>query len=127
MAYNNDSNCLSSETEANFSGFFPLDGCPPGKWGKDTTYVGNFAPNAWGLYDMHGNVWEWVWDVYRADYENLSAIDPAQDDGSPGSPRVLRGGGWKSSAAGSRSAFRGIGGPVAVVGSSGVRLVRSAL
>ena len=59
--------------------------------------------NAWGLYDMHGNVWEWVWDAYRQDYEALSASDPHQDAGVS---RVYRGGSWGSVAQGCRAANR---------------------
>ena len=70
--------------------------------------VGQKKPNPWGLYDMHGNVWEWVQDWYSADYykqfQNKTAIDPKGPD--KGSPRVIRGGGWDSRATGLRSAVR---------------------
>lgn len=67
--------------------------------------VGQKDPNAWGLYDMHGNVYEWVWDEYRSDYENLSPEDPVHDV-VPGGIRVVRIGGWASSARNCRSAAR---------------------
>jgi formylglycine-generating enzyme required for sulfatase activity len=62
--------------------------------GKGTTRVGSYPANAWGIHDMHGNVWEWCEDVWHDDYEG------APDDGSPWlqggdqSLRVLRGGAW---------------------------------
>ena len=67
--------------------------------------VGQKAANPWGLYDMHGNVWEWVQDWYG---ERHYANSPALDPGGPqtGSKRVVRGGSWHQSATSWRSAFR---------------------
>jgi formylglycine-generating enzyme required for sulfatase activity len=67
-----------------------------------TATVGSYLPNAWGLYDMHGNVWEWCLDWYGA-YPG-SVQDPL--GAASGSYRVNRGGGWISSAFGCRSAYR---------------------
>jgi formylglycine-generating enzyme required for sulfatase activity len=67
--------------------------------------VGQKQANAWGLYDMHGNVLEWVWDGYRADYQNLPSVNPVHNVG-PGAYRVLRGGVWYNHARYCRSAFR---------------------
>ena len=60
-----------------------------------TTEVGSYPPNAWGLFDMHGNVWEWVWDLYRP-RPNME-LSPHADGMELGrSNRVIRGGGWGS-------------------------------
>ncbi len=65
--------------------------------------VGTKAANAWGLHDMHGNVWEWVWDWY-ADYGGDAQVDPTGP--AAGASRVRRGGGWSSDATRLRAAFR---------------------
>jgi acetoin utilization deacetylase AcuC-like enzyme/formylglycine-generating enzyme required for sulfatase activity len=73
--------------------------------GGKTHPVGQKKPNAWGLYDMHGNVAEWCNDLYVEGYYQQS---PAQDPRGPaeGKERVLRGGAWNSTAASCRSAYR---------------------
>ena len=68
-----------------------------------TTQVKKYAPNAWGLYDMHGNVWEWCSDWHGA-YPSGAVVDPV--GASTGMNRVLRGGCWFSEAPNCRSAFR---------------------
>jgi formylglycine-generating enzyme required for sulfatase activity len=63
-------------------------------------------PNAWGLYDMHGNVWEWVEDDWHECYEGAPADNSAWVDNPRGSYRVFRGGSWSYDARGCRSAMR---------------------
>jgi formylglycine-generating enzyme required for sulfatase activity len=73
--------------------------------GKKTQPVGQLKPNAWGLYDMHGNVYEWVMDRYDENYYSKSpSTDP--EGPSSGSSRVIRGGCWLLSAGDCRSAHR---------------------
>jgi formylglycine-generating enzyme required for sulfatase activity len=79
------------------------------KLGK-TTEVGAYPPNAWGLYDMHGNVWEWVKDVYHDSYlrgptDGTAWIDSEGENSARN--RVIRGGSWNDDPWRLRSAGRG--------------------
>ena len=94
--------CLSTE-QANYDGNYPYKGCPKGKYRRTTVKVGSFRPNAWGLYDMSGNVYEWTWDWY-GDYSSSAVVDPV--GASSGSRRVHRGGSWGGNAWYARSASR---------------------
>ncbi len=75
-------------------------------WDRGAHPVGQLQPNPWGLYDMHGNVWEWVQDRYAGDYYKQS---PSKDPQGPdtGGRRVVRGGSFASSPEFLRSALRG--------------------
>ena len=68
--------------------------------------VGRYQPNSYGLYDMHGNVWEWVQDCYNDSYVGVPTDGSAWTKGDC-SRRVLRGGDWNNSPRHLRSAERG--------------------
>jgi sulfatase modifying factor 1 len=73
-----------------------------------TAPVGSFRPNAFGLYDMLGNVWQWVADCYKDTYEKAPADGSASEaSGSQCAMRVLRGGSWNAPTSEVRSAYRG--------------------
>jgi formylglycine-generating enzyme required for sulfatase activity len=98
-------NSLSS-TQANFDGNYPYGGADKGPYLERTCKVGSYPANAFGLHDMHGNVWEWCQDWYAKDYY---ASSPGRDPAGPseGSYRVFRGGGWCNYGRSCRSAVRG--------------------
>jgi formylglycine-generating enzyme required for sulfatase activity len=94
-------------TTADFGGTGRLDdmGWHSSNSGGSTKPVATKAANAWGLHDMHGNVWEWCLDWYADNLPGGSVIDPTGP--TSGSLRVLRGGAWRHSARRCRSAYRG--------------------
>ena len=93
--------------------------------GFTTHPVGEKPPNSWGLYDMHGNVWEWCQDVYHKTYDGAPADGSAWTQGG-GTDRVLRGGSWGDSAPPLRSASRIANDPVGRQDVFGLRLVMEA-
>jgi len=108
--------------QANYNGNYPYYKNPKGAYIDRTVRVGNYEPNPWGLYDMHGNVWEWCSD-WLGDYPTLPQTNPQGP--STGTVRVLRGGSWFSYAAYCRSAFRDSRDPNTHYDDFGFRLVLS--
>ncbi len=91
---------------ANYDGNTSYNGSPKGENRQGTTPVGNFSPNPWGLFDMHGNVWEWVQDVVHETYEGAPADGSAWEEGGDQGRRILRGGSWLYNPYYLRSALR---------------------
>jgi formylglycine-generating enzyme required for sulfatase activity len=97
---------------ANYDGNFSYGNGPKGKNRKQTTPVGMFPTNAWGLQDMHGNVWEWCLDDWHGSYEGAPVDGSAWVDGAEGGgkgeekTKLLRGGSWNNIPRICRSALR---------------------
>jgi hypothetical protein len=79
---------------------------PTGVFRGKTTPVGTFPPNRFGLYDMHGNVWEYCLDMSSANYADVPVDGSANLSGPADSQRILRGGSWSHNPAICRSAYR---------------------
>ncbi|NEN89680.1 MAG: formylglycine-generating enzyme family protein [Okeania sp. SIO3H1] len=90
----------------NYHGNYPYGDAPQGKYRGGTTDVGIFPPNAFGLYDMHGNVWEWCLDVWHDNYNGAPTDGSSWEIKGDTNTRLLRGGCWCSFSWYCRSAWR---------------------
>jgi formylglycine-generating enzyme required for sulfatase activity len=95
-----------STEQANYDGNFTWNGGTRGEYRRGTTPAGMFPPNPWGLFDMHGNVWEWVQDVVHDNYEGAPLDGSAWEEGGDQARRILRGGSWLYNPRYLRSALR---------------------
>ncbi|MCL2180327.1 MAG: formylglycine-generating enzyme family protein [Treponema sp.] len=102
-AFNTGGNITTAQ--ANYNGDYPYGDNQQGLNLEMTVSPGNYPPNPWGLYDMHGNVFEWCWDWYEI-YQRVNLSNPSGPES--GSYRVIRGGSWANGANAIRSSYRGI-------------------
>ena len=109
----------------NYDGTYPYKSAPKGKYREQTTDVGTFPPNAFGLYDMHGNVWEWCEDDWHENYIDAPTDGSAWNSQSGSNTKLLRGGSWYLYARLCRSASRNGYSRVNRDGYSGFRVVSS--
>jgi formylglycine-generating enzyme required for sulfatase activity len=112
-------------SQANYDGnYFYAGGGEQGEYRGKTVPVDTFSPNPFGLYQMHGNVWEWVEDVYHGSYDGAPSDGTAWTTGGSGH-RVLRGGSWGDNPGNLRAASRSRCSPGYRISLVGFRLSRT--
>ncbi|WP_446811473.1 formylglycine-generating enzyme family protein [Methylomonas sp. 2BW1-5-20] len=96
-----------SPEQVNYDGNSPYAGAKKGVYREKTVPVKSLPANPWGLYEMHGNLWEWCQDVWQKDLGSAAAVDPlTRPDVDTGGARVLRGGSWRYDGRYVRSSIR---------------------
>ncbi len=111
-----------NSTQANFDGNYPYGEMKRGRYRRRTTTVGLFKPNAFGFYDMHGNVFEWCQDVWHDSYRGKQPTVRAWIEGRDPN-RVARGGSWGTNGESCRSARRTRSNPKKAYHSYGIRVL----
>ena len=111
--------------QANYAGIESYNGSPKGEYRQATVPVNSFSANPFGLYNVHGNVWEWVQDCFHDNYNGAPVDGSAWTTSCSNDGRVLRGGGWNIKPAILRSADRDRGSPDCRGYVIGFRLVRT--
>ena len=119
----NTGDCITTD-QANFNGNNPAEGCPEGRYLEQTTPVGSYLPNLFGLHDMHGNVFERVADCWNDSYIGAPGDGSAWMAGDCGRA-VLRGGSWYDYGWLVRSAARSYGNRGTRIINRGFRVARS--
>ena len=92
--------------QVNYNGDYPYAGGKKGLYRQETVPVASLPANPWGLYEMHGNVWEWCQDHWHGNYQDAPTDGSAWLSSDTGAGRVLRGGSWDDVARGVRAAYR---------------------
>ena len=109
---------------ANYCASYTYGFGPKGVTREETLEVGSLPANAWGLHDMHGNVWEWCLDHGDDTYEGAPADGSAWTSVAGQQKRLLRGGSWRNDPRHCRSAIRGKGAQADRADDVGFRLCR---
>jgi formylglycine-generating enzyme required for sulfatase activity len=114
-----------STNQANYEGRFSYGNGPEGESRKKTVSVDSFGPNPWGLFQVHGNVWEWVEDCWNESYAGAPTDGSAWLTGNCTRFRATRGGSWKDAAFVLRSANRGHNAAYIGPSNTGFRVARA--
>lgn len=113
-----------STSQANYDGNYTYAGSAKGEYRQKTLPVKSFQANPWGLYQVHGNVYEWVEDCWEDSYHGAPDDGSARTIGNCG-VRVLRGGSWGNYPRGLRAACRNRNGTTDRYSNDGFRLART--